>query len=436
MVYNFGNPYPPSVGSFQVPVLPPDVDPDEGDQVLVCFSTAWLPLVVGALQQLTLQATWKGDDDTVLLAQMRAMMLIEHVNLGTLPCPQFLVITDVRYDAESDEVQRTFDGGSTWVNEPGLDPRHADIFRFPPVEADDPRCQAAANMSRYLENVIDSTLTNLAIGSDVADLVLVLTPLFVELGPFAILVDLITALALTLVSAGATAISAAFTADVYDTLTCIFFCRIETDGSVTADELADIESDVSSLIGGLVSVVLSAMFFLTGEVGLSNQGTLGAAPADCDDCECEHCFELDFTVSDGTGFGYTNQGGTWASGTGWTGIFDTSASKSDVTGYWAFGETLSATKIQLDYTKENGSGGNNVNRFHALKPATSYNTTSIALNSDNSLGVNLTKEIDVSDDLDGMGFDINSGGDDGPCSVLRLRVHYRGSIPDGWSDNC
>jgi len=124
--------------------------------------------------------------------------------------------------------------------------------------------------------------------------VLVLMPLFVELGPFAILIDLGAALASTLLGAGAAAISAAFTNDVYDTLTCIFYCAIEADGSVTPDDLVEILDQISSQIGGLVEAVMSAMLFLTGEVGLSNEGTLGDAPADCDACDCGWCLEFDF----------------------------------------------------------------------------------------------------------------------------------------------
>lgn len=149
-----------------------------------------------------------------------------------------------------------------------------------------------------------------------------------------------------------------------------------------------------------------------------------------------HCFELDFTAGDGSAFGFHLQGGSWSGGTGLVGQNGGGVSLSDVYGYWVFPETLQVSKIQMDYTKQNGSGANSVNNFYALNPATDYRTTSVASDGTNSLGVNLTKEIVVNDDLAGMGFDINSGSSAGPCIALRLRVFYTGDIPSGWSDNC
>src|SRR5437868_4610170 len=337
MVFSNDNPFPPSIGSFQVPVIPPDVDPDDGDMTVVCFSTAWLPYIMGALQQLTLQASWQGDAAAILLTQQRAMDLLSRFNQGDLVCTDMMVIKDIRYDGDTDQVQRTFDGGSSWVDSPDLDPRHSPIFLYPPVDAVDPRCQAAANMVRFLNNVIDETLATIAIATTAADMVLVLMPLFIELGPFAILLDLGAALASTLLGAGAAAISAAFTNDVYDTLTCIFYCNISTDGSVSAVQLETIETAIAAQIGGLVSTVLDAMLFLTGEVGLSNEGTIGSAPADCSDCECSWCHEW-------TGSGLAM---TW----GYMGAALSYSIHLDP------GSTFNVTRVEIDYTVSGGGEG-------------------------------------------------------------------------------
>lgn len=190
-----------------------------------------------------------------------------------------------RYIAETDQVQVQGADGS-WGDNPGADPRSSPAYQYPPIDADDPRCQAAANMSRWINNLIDQVLTVIAECNDAAGLLTILTGVLLELGPFGILIDLILALAFVLFSAGATAISAAFTNDVYDQLTCIFYCNIGTDGTVTAEQLATIQSQIDSMIGGLVGTVLDAMLFLMGNVGLTNAGTIGSAPADCSDCGC------------------------------------------------------------------------------------------------------------------------------------------------------
>lgn len=57
----------------------------------VCFSTAWLPYVLGALTQLTLQSTWKTEsEEDTYLAMRRAASLIE-----ALAGPQTCAVNDV-----------------------------------------------------------------------------------------------------------------------------------------------------------------------------------------------------------------------------------------------------------------------------------------------------------------------------------------------------
>jgi len=69
--------YAVPIGSFRVPVVIPDVDPDAAPLVTVCFNAAWLPYVLGCLKQLMLQATWQTTDPDVLnLVQGRAANLM------------------------------------------------------------------------------------------------------------------------------------------------------------------------------------------------------------------------------------------------------------------------------------------------------------------------------------------------------------------------
>jgi len=308
MVMGNDNPFAPSVGSFQVPVTPPDSDPDEGQQVTVCFAADWLPFVIGSLQQLTLQATWVGDADTILLTQDRAQLLIAMFGGVVGGCSGSVCIGGLHYDADCDCILQEGNGGTTETENPDADPRHSDVFRYPVIDADDPRCQAAANMTRWLNDLIDQVLLTVDAAGSAEGLLAIVLPFVVELGPFGILIELVLGVAFLLFSAGATAISAAFTNTVYDTLTCIFYCRIDVTGQVSAEALALILSDIDTQIGGLVSTILSAMFFLTGEVGLSNAGTIGSAPADCSGCVClpwprqfDFCGDLDsWTIVCGT----------------------------------------------------------------------------------------------------------------------------------------
>jgi hypothetical protein len=63
--------------SFNAPIDPPDTDPDKGNLATIRVSCAWLPYIRGALTQLLLNSTWKGDSDTVRIAQGRSFNLID-----------------------------------------------------------------------------------------------------------------------------------------------------------------------------------------------------------------------------------------------------------------------------------------------------------------------------------------------------------------------
>jgi hypothetical protein len=320
MVLGSGNFFAPSVGSFQVPVVAPDVDPDEGQLMTVCFNPAWLPFVLGALQQLTLQATWSGDDAAVLLAQSRAQTLLAMVGSPDGGCSDVVCFSGLRYDADTDTVQQTFDGGMSYVDNPGADPRHATPFQFPPVGGDDPKCQAAARMTRFISDLISEVISVVDTAGEAEGLAALLLALFVELGPFGILIDLVLALAAILFGAGSLALADAFTSTVYDTLTCIFFCNVESDGSVTAADVSAILDQVNTQIGGLVYDVLAAMFFLMGEVGLSNAGTIGdPLTPDCSGCtDCAYC--VSYSAADGWGDWEARDGNATFDGTNWVSV--------------------------------------------------------------------------------------------------------------------
>lgn len=248
-----------------------------------------------------------------------------------------------RYNSGGDSVQTTNDGGVTWVDTPASDPRHSPAFSLPPLTGTDVPCHAAANMRRFFEDFIGTTLTALTEGLDA--LALATTLISIVFGGFGLFIDLVIDLAAVLASAGDTAINAAFTPEVFDQLQCIFYCNVDSSGQVDAAALSNIEAQISSQIGGLVSVVMSACLFIMGEVGLSNSGVTTVNPsADCSGCDCGWCVELDLTVSD-YGMvavpGYT--GCAWSAGIG--------AYNSGVYGYSKinFGATWNANTIEIEY---------------------------------------------------------------------------------------
>jgi hypothetical protein len=345
MVLGFDNPFAPPTGSFPLPVVAPDVDSDEPPLITVCFNAAWLPFIMGALQQLTLQATWQGDADAVLLAQSRAQLLLANFASTTGGCIEGVCFDGIVYDPDTDTVKQTFDGGSTYVDAPYADPRHALSFQKPPLTTD-AQCQAAANAVQNIKAFIDQLLLIIDDAGDALGLVGLITDIISIFIPIGIFFDIILDLAALMFGLTGTVINAAFTPTVYDQLLCILYCRTELDGTWTATDLIGIETDIADQIGGTVQAVMEGLFLLTGEVGLSNMGIQGTATADCSGCDCSSCYTWLFTESDGGWIPYLDRG-DWVDGEGWNAVAQGSGGYIEVV--YTFPSPIHLTNFAVTY---------------------------------------------------------------------------------------
>lgn len=205
----------------------------------------------------------------------------------------------IRYSSTDDTLQYTPDNGTTWVNVPELDPRHSAAFLKPPVAGSNKRCDSAANKVKWLKDFIDYETSLLVAGATITTLINgILVPMDL-LSPMADLLSIIIDLADEIFGIGATALTAAFTDDQYDLLKCIFYCNADTNGQVSAGQLAQTESDITTLLNTTAAIVVNAILFVQGEIGLSNAGTLYSEVGDCTACDCcdpDFCTTYDFTA--------------------------------------------------------------------------------------------------------------------------------------------
>lgn len=105
--------FPKPTPAFQSPIPVPTADPDAGTQWCVSFNQDYLPMVVGALLELTNQATWDtSDPDAQLLAQERAMSLIALFQTG-VDCMGNVMIEAC--DSPDCGIKYSTDGGTTWT---------------------------------------------------------------------------------------------------------------------------------------------------------------------------------------------------------------------------------------------------------------------------------------------------------------------------------
>lgn len=342
--------------------------------------------------------------------------------------PDELIPKNTRYNADCDCIEVTPDNGSTW-NElgTGSDPRHGAGFLKPARTGVDARCDAAENMSSTLKKNISDIILAVNVGAIGTSMMVDFAFLSTGVGFFA---DLALIIAEGIVALTLTAIEAAFTDAVYAQLTNIFFCDIADDGRVSAAELAQIESDVSAQIGGLVSVVFNLYMSLWGEVGLSNAGATGAAVGSCGSFDCSFCYTVDFTVTDGADVGVEVVFGTF--GGGLNGVFVDSNNKNTARIQWFFPERLHIVRYESVFNKGGGSGASdvNLNRLYTLSPTVLQDTDAA-----NPFGNDQVKNRAYTTDADMFDADINTGTGDFSCTLLSVTIHYTRATPL-WTENC
>lgn len=264
----------------------------------------------------------------------------------------------IRYNADCDCIQTTFDGGATWTDSPGSDPRSSPAFRAPPSTEDDPRCTSAAGMVALLRSLVDADQA----ADSAAGLVVLWFAILLAAFPFVGWVaDLLLLIADAIVSIGGAAISTAFTEDVYTQFLCVFYDNIDTDGQMSDAQLSDIYTQVATDFDLTVQAVFGLHSSGLGAVGWSNAGALATTSADCGSC-LTWCIDVDLAVSDfdmSTDTSDWGPGAVYVLGTGWTAALDEERTEfGDCVSQFRFGRLFPntvVTRIEANFDIEFGN---------------------------------------------------------------------------------
>ncbi len=207
--------------------------------------------------------------------------------------------TSYRYDSDCACVQYSPDGGTTWNDAPGSDPRNAPQFRFPARTGSDIRCNCAANARAWIKGVIDRITEILAIGGivvEIANEILRFAEIiFAEAGGW--LLNLILDAAGTLFGLGYAAINGAFDATQYDLLLCALYCTCGTDGQWNETQFSNLQSNITENMNATAAAVVNLFLSIQGMVGVSNAGAVGTETADCSVCTCPWRGYIDITAT-------------------------------------------------------------------------------------------------------------------------------------------
>lgn len=200
---------------------------------------------------------------------------------------------NIRYNPETDTVQFSPDGGMTWNDAEGQDPRRAPAFLKPAREEPDARCNAAASMVGWVKAFMDEIIADLE-GIGTAGLIVstALNAWSLLFEPIAV-IDLIANVAATIGGVGSSLLDSSFTSETYDLMLCIFYCNMGSDGQVSEEQFSQVYAGMDAL-NPTAKIVMELILGAQGRIGLSNAGAIGSEIGDCSACDCGWCLEFDF----------------------------------------------------------------------------------------------------------------------------------------------
>lgn len=268
----------------------------------------------------------------------------------------------LRYNEGTDTVQYSPDGGETWVDSPADDPRIGTKFIKPVKTGMDVRCRSALSMRKWLRDFMDYEISLITAGAEITAIANFALSFLDIIAPYAVIMQAIIGLAGSLFGAGAALLTASFTDMEWDALLCIFYCDISSDGTVTESQFTQVQTDITSDLNTTAALILNLILQTQGIVGFQNAGTLyEVEDEDCSACECEWCYEWDFTTNDG---GWTPQVisglnfAVYSSGNGWGARIQDDGCSNHA--YWYLelalgGAFTSLLSIEVDFASAIGS---------------------------------------------------------------------------------
>jgi len=187
----------------------------------------------------------------------------------------------------------SFDAGSTWT--PDLtDPRNYGTVLPLPIgqPAPDGRCSGAESITTILKKITDDLLINQGIWDTIASLIggilAMIAVLFPGIGTAA--AALLATAAYLFLLIGREALEAAMTTQVWEDFTCIVYCHINPDASLSISQWNAVKQDIVAQFDGTAEAWLWNWVNALGSTTLTNMArTLPNAAADCSACGCEAC---------------------------------------------------------------------------------------------------------------------------------------------------
>lgn len=190
--------------------------------------------------------------------------------------------------------QTSEDGGETWTDNPGADPRN-DAIQNPPLPGEPgnaKKCAAADNVrdlfKQYRDNLsslLDASPTLVALIAGILAFIAIITGIS---GAAIGISVLLMGLAAGLLELEEGEIDTLIDDTVLDQFRCLVYCRMDNDGRLNYEQWLGLLADIASTFSDFPELFFYQTVNAMGWIGVNNAGTVGVTTADdCGDCDCE-----------------------------------------------------------------------------------------------------------------------------------------------------
>ena len=300
----------------------------------------------------------------------------------------------------------------------------------------DAHCLSAANIVQTFKAGMEYEISVLAAADEFAIAVVgIVTVLGLAIPVVGEIFDIALALAGGVLTATTAAMSDSFVGTnpdtVYEHLKFIIFCHSQSDGSITAADIAAINADLHEYLPGPLAPIDGTLFEFMwdgfteawGPNGMTRAATSSAiVSADCSGADCGWVSTLYFTAD-----AYSSIVdvilGTWSSGVGYNGTFYDSSSVNEAQ-LSIDVDSCTITGVRFVYNSVGGSGPNNSNEIilnHSI-----YGTPGTPVT-----GVDQVyhQHFSIVPSVTNIQAAINSGTDAGPVTLTQLEIRGTGTKP-------
>jgi len=250
----------------------------------------YIQVFVGLVHQQTQWFNWFRDDDKngKEVAQVWKKIFNE-IDWSTMSCCCGDDNSVLHRYTPDGHFQKSNDGGATWEDAPGDDPRNPQPFYPPNLDPEeDNTCQYADSVVTLVKTQMVDLLEE---GANYSDILEIITSAFITimaaLAPTilgSIIIGIMGAVIVAMITISIPVFVAAMTTDVYNRFRCNLATNIQADGSFTQEDVDAIWAQIADDETGIAQAFLQNFVAAAGVVGLSNAAHAGFGSADAECC--------------------------------------------------------------------------------------------------------------------------------------------------------